>query len=154
MVPVWFLVKELIKEAALPTVFIIILLCWGIMRIKKSGLQRKLDVPYEVRKLAWSVQAGIIFNDGRDFTVQRRFVIQHLKTLGFGKTIMEDFILDELDGIREEIKSHNGKPISTHHLFNIASFNILWRIITGGSRFAHDDPEMSKLVTVLNRFTE
>ncbi|ODN06118.1 Vitamin D 25-hydroxylase [Orchesella cincta] len=94
---------------------------------------------------------GIVFNDGKDHTAQRRFIIQHLKNLGLGKSIMEHYILDELEDITKDIECYEGRPLSTHHMFNIASFNILWRIITGGSRFEHDDPEMSNLMTVLSR---
>ncbi|ODN06113.1 Vitamin D 25-hydroxylase, partial [Orchesella cincta] len=215
----WYLLRELIKEVALPIILATVILYWGSLRIKKNGFNKKLEVPYGFRGVpgigflvhfkdlncqrkliemkerygkickvrmgsyecvflndyelirdAWNnssfcgrpnipgitlrtkgFKGGIIFNDGRDFTVQRRFVIQHLKNLGFGKSIMESFILEELDSIKIGIENQNGRPMSTHHLFNIASFNILWRIITGGSRFAHDDPEMSMLMKVLNR---
>jgi len=107
-----------------------------------------------IELLTHAFSLGIVFNDGKDHTAQRRFIIQHLKNLGLGKSIMADYILDELADIQKTVESHGGKPLSTHHMFNIASFNILWRIITGGSRFAHDDPQMSNLMAVLSRFIQ
>lgn len=95
---------------------------------------------------------GIIFNDGKHFTEQRRFVIHTLKTVGFGKRLSEQFILEEVDNVLTILEKQGNFPISTRHLFNIPAFNIIWRIINGGGRFQPNDLEMCKLVEVLNRY--
>ncbi len=94
---------------------------------------------------------GIIFNDGKHFTEQRRFVMHTLKTIGFGKRLSEQFILEEVDNVVAILEKQEDCSISTRHLFNIPAFNIIWRIINGGARFQENDIEMSKLVEVLNR---
>ncbi len=95
---------------------------------------------------------GIIFNDGQDFVEQRRFTVSHLKDLGFSKQSMESIIIKEVDAVIDALMQNgSGNQISTRHLFNMASLNVLWAIISG-ERYQHDDKELNELVIVITRY--
>ena len=47
---------------------------------------------------------GLIFSRGKAWTDQRRFVLRVLRDFGFGKTSMEDTLLDEVDKLCDELK--------------------------------------------------
>ena len=40
--------------------------------------------------------AGIVFTHGKQWTEQRRFALKTLRDFGFGKSAMENIILDEV----------------------------------------------------------
>jgi hypothetical protein len=63
---------------------------------------------------------------------------------------MEEIIQMEVEEIAEKIIAYDGSPISTRHMFNIASLNILWAITTG-KRYHHSDEQLLRLLVVLTR---
>ena len=42
-------------------------------------------------------QRGVLHSNGTEWQDQRRFTLKHLRDLGFGKSSMEDQILEEAD---------------------------------------------------------
>ncbi|CAG7726561.1 unnamed protein product, partial [Allacma fusca] len=95
------------------------------------------------------VNRGIVFQDGNEWTEQRRFALRHLRDFGFGKNSMESLVMDEVIEFLGELKADSGKAISTRNRFNLAVINALWTI-TAGQRFKHDDPQ---LVTIMEAIT-
>ena len=76
---------------------------------------------------------GIANSQGKEWQEQRRFALQNLRNLGFGKSSMEDGILDEIhelcSNIRSKIKENDEQNLTIY--FAISVLNILWNIITG-----------------------
>lgn len=94
---------------------------------------------------------GVAFSEGPVHTEQRRFVLKNLRDLGFGKKTMESLIITEINEViqtfSKKIDSNGGKSVSlsTANLFNHAILNALWHIACG-KRYAHDDPELKRVV--------
>ena len=76
--------------------------------------------------------------------------MRHLRDFGFGKTSMEQMILDEAMELIEGLKRDSGKPVITQNRFNIAVLNALWTIISG-ERLRHDDPELQDIIATITR---
>jgi len=74
---------------------------------------------------------GIAFSRGRTWIEQRRFTLRVLRDFGFGKSSMEDSILDEVDKLCEEISKFNDKELDIGLKMNISILNSLWSILTG-----------------------
>ena len=55
---------------------------------------------------------GMILNRGKSWTDQRRFTLKVLKDFGFGKSSMEDTLLDEVDKLCEQIKNSVGNSVN------------------------------------------
>jgi len=97
--------------------------------------------------------AGVLFANGSNWKEQRRFTLQTLRDLGFGKTTHEEFIADECQELCDRLAKANGQPIPTDHEFNISAVNALWAIITG-ERLNYNDLRGQKIIQYLTEFTE
>nr|AKH03519.1 cytochrome P450 3129A1 [Paracyclopina nana] len=77
---------------------------------------------------------GIIGSNGDTWKEQRRFTLRHLKDFGFGKTSMDDLIIDEVKELihdwRQTIASNEG-TFHFDNTFNLSVFNCLWKIVSG-----------------------
>ena len=60
---------------------------------------------------------GIIFSRGKAWTDQRRFTLRVLRDFGFGKSSMEDTIVDEVDKLCELLTESIGKEIDISRTF-------------------------------------
>jgi len=63
---------------------------------------------------------------------------------------MEEIITDEVSKILKQIEATNGNAIHIRHLFNLASLNILWKIVTGETHNENDE-RVQKLLKILTR---
>lgn len=98
---------------------------------------------------------GIMFVDGPLWQEQRRFTVRHLKELGFGKTSIEDQMMNEVLDLLKEIK-HVSESDPNHVVdfkgrFQVSVVNIIWAVI-GGKRFERDDLEFKKVLFVVEQF--
>ena len=91
-------------------------------------------------------QPGVSFSQGRYWKEQRRFLLRNLRDFGFGKSEMEDTLLDEVDKLCGEYSKLVGKPISLHNTMNISIINALWSILTG-EKLLLNDPKLLKIVS-------
>ena len=94
---------------------------------------------------------GIVFSRGRTWMEQRRFTLRVLRDFGFGKSSMEDSILDEVDKLCEEISKFNDKELDIGLKMNISILNSLWSILTG-ERLPLNDPKLQDIVKKFNDF--
>jgi hypothetical protein len=98
---------------------------------------------------------GLVFVDGDFWQEQRRFTLRHLRELGFGKTSIEDQMMDEISDlisdITEAAKSDPDHVVDFKAIFTVSVFNILW-VIIGGKRFQRDNLEFKKLLNNLAQF--
>ncbi|CAG2117313.1 unnamed protein product [Medioppia subpectinata] len=70
---------------------------------------------------------------------QRRFALHQLRNLGFGKTSMEDHIIDEINHLSKEIDKSIGQAFDLRTLLPISVSNNI-NSLTFGRRFDYTDP--------------
>jgi hypothetical protein len=94
---------------------------------------------------------GITFTDGRFWHEQRSFTVRHLRHVGFGKELMEDMIMDELQELVRLFgeTSNAGRPVSMGPTFAPSVLNVLWVLTTGSSFSSRDDPRLQRLLQIL-----
>ena len=88
---------------------------------------------------------GILLGSGQALVEQRKFAIRNLRDFGFGGTSMEDIIMEEVKELLDWIKEKTGQPITLNRRLKLATFNALWRILSG-ERYEHDDPHLTEMV--------
>ncbi|XP_075717027.1 cytochrome P450 2K4-like isoform X1 [Rhinoderma darwinii] len=92
---------------------------------------------------------GILFANGENWKVMRRFTISTLRDFGMGKKTIENKINEESDFLIKKIKSYGGKPFENTTLMNAAVANIIVFILLG-HRFDYDDPVFLRLMGLIN----
>ena len=94
---------------------------------------------------------GIIFSRGQAWVDQRRFTLRVLRDFGFGKSSMEDTLLDEVDKLCEELTKVVGKEMNISRKMNISILNALWALLTG-EKLPLNDPKLLDIVEKINNF--
>uniref|UniRef100_A0ABM5EZW8 Cytochrome P450 2W1-like n=1 Tax=Pogona vitticeps TaxID=103695 RepID=A0ABM5EZW8_9SAUR len=91
---------------------------------------------------------GLFFSTGELWRTTRRFTMYSMRTLGVGRKLMEDWIVEELHFLAENIKSFQGEPF---HLrtFNAAPTNITF-VLLFGARFDYKDPTFLTLLRLID----
>lgn len=99
---------------------------------------------------------GLLVSNGESWKEMRRFVHKVLTRCGFGRTralemIHEIEILNFFDHL-DKLRSERGDELEIQGLFNISSFNILWRIVAG-TRFSYNSEDILKMMKCLEVLT-
>ena len=94
-------------------------------------------------------QPGVSFSQGPYWKEQRRFLLRNLRDFGFGKSEMEDTLLDEVDKLCNEYSKLEGKEVCLDNTMNLSIINALWAILTGEKLPLHDP----KLLKIVSKFT-
>ncbi|KAM3968453.1 cytochrome P450 Cyp305B1 [Aphomia sociella] len=76
-------------------------------------------------------RAGITFTDGPIWREHRQFTVKHLRNVGFGRTLMETEIQNEMINLLGRIEKMNDKPINPKTLLPAAVMNVLWKYVAG-----------------------
>ena len=101
--------------------------------------------------------AGLLFTDGPLWLEQRRFTLRHLRDLGFGKTSIENQMIDEIQDLIQDIaesaQSDPDRIVEFKGIFNVSVINIIWAII-GGKRFQRNDAAFKRLLSNLDQFVK
>ncbi|XP_066996047.2 methyl farnesoate epoxidase [Anabrus simplex] len=113
--------------------------------LRREEFQGRPD-SYLIRERNLNKRLGIAWNDGPDWVEQRRFTLRHLKEFGFGRTSMEQFVIEEFEELEKELEN---KTVQVSNLFNASVMNVLWSMM-GGTRFKRGDPQLQKLLNTLN----
>ena len=92
---------------------------------------------------------GVAFSQGRYWREQRRFLLRNLRDFGFGKSSMEDTLLDEVEKLCNEYSKTQGTPICMDNSMNLSVINSLWAILTG-EKLPIMDPKLVKIVSDFN----
>lgn len=111
---------------------------------EEFGERDILPVFYDLSKLL-----GILWANGENWKVMRRFTLTALRDLGMGKRGVEEKIIEEIQHLKEVFKKFDGKPFDTTHPVNIAISNVVCAIIYG-SRFDYEDPVFKAMVQRAN----
>ena len=94
---------------------------------------------------------GVLFSQGSYWREQRRFLLRNLRDFGFGKSEMEDAILDEVEKLSSELQKNIGNPVWLGNTLNLSILNALWAILVG-EKLPLNDPKLLKVVTGTNNF--
>ncbi|KAM4694839.1 cytochrome P450 2K4-like [Discoglossus pictus] len=92
---------------------------------------------------------GVVFSNGDNWKVMRRFTLSTLRDFGMGKKTLEDKINEESEYLVQKIKSFKGKPFENTMIMNAAVANIIVSIIFG-HRYVYEDPTFLKLMKIIN----
>ena len=96
-----------------------------------------------------------MFVDGTFWQEQRRFTMRHLRDLGFGKTSIEDQMMDEvrdlIRDIEDSARSDSKGIVDMSNTFQVSVVNILWAIVAG-KRYQRNDPKFLQLLDSVNKF--
>ncbi|XP_055954831.1 cytochrome P450 2B19 [Patella vulgata] len=82
---------------------------------------------------------GIVSSSGQLWKDQRKFALETLREFGFGRTILEDKIHEEIEVFIEVIRKHNGRQFDMFRSTQSAISNIISSLVYG-QRFEYDDP--------------
>lgn len=74
---------------------------------------------------------GIAFADGPSWADLRKFTMLHLKKMGYGGSLMEDLIKEEIISFIHWLQTMSNMPVNVHRLFTISVVNIIWAMIAG-----------------------
>ncbi|KAG8445792.1 hypothetical protein GDO86_010542, partial [Hymenochirus boettgeri] len=92
---------------------------------------------------------GIVFSNGENWKVTRRFTLSTFRNFGMGKKLIENRINEECDFLLEKFKSYNGLEFENTIVINSAVANIIMSILLG-HRFDYEDPTFHTLIHFLN----
>ena len=94
---------------------------------------------------------GVILSQGSHWREQRRFLLRNLRDFGFGKSEMEDAILDEVEKLSTEFQKNVGHPVCLDNTLNVSIVNALWAILVG-EKLLLNDPKLLTVVDNVNTF--
>ncbi|XP_073481199.1 cytochrome P450 2K1-like isoform X1 [Aquarana catesbeiana] len=92
---------------------------------------------------------GVVFSNGENWKVMRRFTLSTLRDYGMGKRTIEDKISEEAECLVQVFQSHGGKPFNNQTIINAAVANIIVSILLS-RRFEYEDPTIKKLMGLVN----
>ncbi|XP_077345204.1 cytochrome P450 2K4-like [Lithobates pipiens] len=92
---------------------------------------------------------GVVFSNGENWKVMRRFALSTLRNYGMGKRTIEDKIVEEAECLVQVFQSHGGKPFNNQTIINAAVANIVVSILMS-RRFEYEDPTIKKLMDLVN----
>ncbi|XP_075057368.1 cytochrome P450 2C14-like [Mixophyes fleayi] len=92
---------------------------------------------------------GLIFANGENWKVMRRFTISTLRDFGMGRKTLENKITEEAECLTQTFKSYGGKPFNHKTILNAAVGNIIVSILLN-HRFEYDDPTLLQLMSLIN----
>ncbi|XP_053315651.1 cytochrome P450 2K1-like [Spea bombifrons] len=96
-----------------------------------------------------SKEHGVIFSNGENWKVMRRFTLTTLRDFGMGRKLLEDKINEESNSLVEVFRSYNGKPVENTMTINGAVANIIVSILLG-HRFDYTDPTFLRLMRLIH----
>ncbi|XP_069832003.1 cytochrome P450 2C5-like [Dendropsophus ebraccatus] len=92
---------------------------------------------------------GILFSNGENWKVMRRFTLSTLRDYGMGKKSLENKIAEECECLMQTFRSYGGKPFDNHTIINASVANIIVSILLD-HRYDYDDPTILKLMRLIN----
>ncbi|XP_069830383.1 uncharacterized protein [Dendropsophus ebraccatus] len=94
---------------------------------------------------------GLVFSNGENWKIMRRFTISTLRDFGMGKSTIEEKIADECTYLTTYFASFKGKPFDNSMILNAAVANIIVAILLG-IRMDYDDPQFKRLLSLTNEY--
>nr|QST15072.1 CYP370C3 protein [Diaphanosoma celebensis] len=114
---------------------------------KEDAFSGRPDFPFFL--LRTDNKKGVIFSDGQNWQIIRRFTLRNLRDFGLGKSSIEGLVHYEIEQLIKTLSSMDGAPMNLANRFNLAVVNALWTM-TAGARFSHDDPAAVASIESIN----
>jgi len=73
---------------------------------------------------------GVTLRNGADWSEQRRFALKTLRDFGFGKSVMENMIAEEVNEVCTLLEDSNESYIQMRQFFNKHMLRTLWKVLT------------------------
>ncbi|GAB1299662.1 Cytochrome P450 2D10 [Apodemus speciosus] len=89
---------------------------------------------------------------GPEWREQRRFTVSTLRNFGLGKKSLEQWVIEEAGHLCDAFTAQAGSPFNPYPLLDKAVCNVIASLVFA-RRFEDGDPEMIKLLKVLNGST-
>ncbi|KAK6189765.1 hypothetical protein SNE40_001761 [Patella caerulea] len=109
----------------------------------KEALVKNGDIFSNRPSMFWTdlltQRKGIVMSDGQPWKEQRKFALETLREFGFGRTILEDKIHEEIGHFVEVIGQKKGRHFDMCRLSQKGVSNIISSMVYG-KRFEYDDP--------------
>ncbi len=88
-------------------------------------------------------------SSGSQWKEQRRFALHQLRNLGFGKTSMEEHIIDEINYLTKEIDETDGNAVDVRKYYSRSVLNNINSLIFG-QRLEYDDKDTQMFEEMLD----
>ncbi|KAM3930522.1 cytochrome P450 2K4-like [Leptodactylus fuscus] len=92
---------------------------------------------------------GIVFSNGENWKVMRRFTLSTLRDYGMGKKTIENKIVEEAECLVQKLKTFEGKPFGNFTSINAAVTNIIVAILLN-KRYDYEDPTILRLMDLVS----
>ncbi|XP_053565549.1 cytochrome P450 2K6 [Bombina bombina] len=92
---------------------------------------------------------GVVFANGENWKVMRRFTLSTLRDFGMGKKSLEDQINEECNSLIEKFESYKGQPFENTMIMNAAVANIIVSILLD-HRYDYEDPVLLRLMKTVH----
>ncbi|XP_063298152.1 cytochrome P450 2K6-like isoform X1 [Pelobates fuscus] len=92
---------------------------------------------------------GIVWSNGENWKVMRRFTISTLRDFGMGKSSIEEKITEECSHLIQHFESFKGKPFDNAMILNGSVANIIVSVLLG-KRMDYEDNTFLRLLKLVN----
>ena len=92
----------------------------------------------------------MVSTEGDFWREQRRHALHILRDFGFGRTLLEDRILEEVTFFIEEMEKNTKKPLYPQPIIQKSVANVI-ASVTFGKRANYEDPAFTKYMKIFNR---
>ncbi|CAG2178747.1 unnamed protein product, partial [Oppiella nova] len=120
---------------------------------KDSFLGKPTSSPFTVVNSDNDNAISFADDSGYTWSADRRFALQVLRDLGFGKGSMEDRITDEISYLIKHIDGSNGEPVNIHKLLTPSISNIIMQLVFG-HRYDYDEPKRQALDQLVDQLSQ
>ena len=93
---------------------------------------------------------GVVLTDGKFWREQRRFLLRNLRDFGFGKSSMQDSVLEEAQKLVNEGYKLIGQPATLARTTKMAILNVIFAILVG-EKLEFDNPQANRTVKCLDK---
>lgn len=118
---------------------------------KRMGTKKTCSLVHEIPFYIFSF-AGVMLVDGDFWMIQKRFMVHHLRELGYGKKNMEDLVQNEVRILLTDMKcqiEERGSIFEFKNYFNVSLVNSLWMMLAS-TRFERTDPRLKLLIELFD----
>ncbi|XP_056419489.1 uncharacterized protein LOC130360958 [Hyla sarda] len=91
---------------------------------------------------------GILFANGENWKVMRRFTLSTLRDYGMGKKTIENKITEEAECLVQKLRSYEGKPFGDFSCIGAAVTNIIVAILLS-KRYDYEDQTILRLIALV-----
>lgn len=103
-----------------------------------------------LRLRTMGTRKGITCTDGALWHEHRIFTMKQMKNIGYGRSPMEDHIIQEADDLIDYIDNLNENPIWPGTFLATSVINVLW-FLTTGQHLKRNDERLNTLLSLLGR---